>query len=339
MHLLAASSREPHRGDRHIGRGITRLDSLLLGNTSVMRRLRDQVARLAAMDFSVIVHGPTGSGKELVAAALHQLSNRCGDLVAVNTSAIAETMFEDAMFGHVRGAFTGAVGELRGYMAEANHGTLFLDEVSTIGQSIQAKLLRALETKKFRPVGALRDHQSDFRVVSATNVDLEILIERREFREDLAERLSAATIEVPHLADRRDDIPQLVAHFAALATAGSGRFVQFGPDALDLLQQHEWPRNVRQLRHAVERAIALHDRSVIDAAAVSTALSRPGQPPVAPGAALERSRLCVLLDAVGWDTARVALELGVNRATVYRRMTRLGISVPPHAARALGSSR
>lgn len=311
------------------------LETLLLGNTHVMRRLRDQIARLAPMDFAVIIHGPTGAGKELVATALHQLSKRRGDLVAVNTSAIADSMFEDAMFGHARGAFTGAIGELRGHMAEANGGTLFLDEVSTIGRSVQAKLLRALETKTFRPVGAFRDCHSDFRVVSATNLDLEHLIERHAFREDLAERLSAATIDVPALADRREDIPQLVTSFAAAATAGSGRVVRFAPDAMDLLQHHPWPRNVRQLRHAVERAIALHDRPILDAAAVAAALWRPSQrKPAGQQATIERTGLCALLDASGWDTARVATALGVNRATVYRRMRRFGIPVPTRDAAA-----
>lgn len=332
-YLPGARRLDAHITESDRSRGVPGLETGLLGNTHVMRQLREQIARLAPMNFAVIIHGPTGAGKELVAAALHQLSRRRGDFVAVNTSAIAESMFEDAMFGHARGAFTGAIGELRGHMAEANGGTLFLDEVSTIGRSVQAKLLRALETKKFRPVGALRDHYSDFRVVSATNVDLEQLIERHEFREDLAERLSAATIDVPPLADRRDDIPQLVTSFAEAATAGSGRAVQFAPDAMDLLQHHEWPRNVRQLRHAVERAIALHDRPLLDAAAVAAALWRPSQPkPVERRTAIDRTALCTLLEASRWDTARVASELGVNRATVYRRMRRCGIAVSKREA-------
>ncbi len=318
------------RGCRRTAQSI---ETLLLGDTLVMRRLRDQIMRLAPMKFSVMIHGPTGSGKELVAAALHQCSSRNGDLVAVNMSAIAATMFEDAMFGHVRGAFTGATGELRGYMAEANHGTLFLDEISTVGRSEQAKLLRALETKTFRPVGALRDQQSDFRLVSATNVDLELMVERREFRDDLAERLSAATIEVPSLDARREDIPQLVAHFAAASSSRIGQPVQFTPDALDLLQNHAWPRNVRQLRHVIERAIALHDGPVLSAAAIGAVLWRPGQlQPVDRTSAGERTALVSLLEDADGDTARVAVTLGVNRATVYRRMRRLGITAPQREA-------
>lgn len=186
-------------------------------------------------------------------------------------------------------------------------------------------------------MGALRDRQSDFRVVSATNVDLELLVERRDFREDLAERLSAVTIEVPSLAARRDDIPQLVAHFAAAATIGTGRTVQFSADALALLQVQEWPRNVRQLRHVVERAIALHDGPLLGAVAIDSVLWRPGQArPADRAGALARTTLSALLEAASWDTARVAEALGVNRTTVYRRMQRLGITVPTRNASEAG---
>lgn len=309
----------------------------LIGSSEPMKRLRDHIARVAALNIPVLIQGPTGSGKELVAQALHLMSRRRGALVSVNVSAIAEPMFEDAMFGHARGAFTGATGDRIGYIAEAHRGSLFLDEISSLSISAQAKVLRALETKNFRPVGGVRDESSDFRLLTATNLDLDGMVRRGLFREDLAERLECVVIEVPSLAARREDIPALLTHFAANATRSTGRSVRFAADALQVLQSYHWPRNVRELRNVVERAIALHDGPVLDGGSIRTALHRPFLSPTAMNAGLDTERspaarsMMDLLEEYDWDTRLVATALDVNRATVYRRMHRCGLLPRPRA--------
>ena len=172
-------------------------EAQLIGDSTAMHHLRAQITRVASSQIPVLIEGPTGSGKELVAQALHRESERKGPLVAVNVCAIADTMFEDAMFGHVRGAFSGAIGDHTGYLLEAHRGTVFLDEIGSLAIGAQIKLLRALETHEFRPVGARGDRTSDFRLIAATNVPLAKAVSEGAFRADLAFRLSGVVIRVP----------------------------------------------------------------------------------------------------------------------------------------------
>jgi DNA-binding NtrC family response regulator len=304
--------------------------SMLIGSSTAMRQLRALIERVAASSIAVLVEGPTGSGKELVARALHEGSGRRGAFVAVNVCAISETMFEAALFGHVRGAFTGAVQDSRGLVAEANGGTLFLDEIGGLPLASQAKLLRVLESKEFRPVGARSDQRSDFRVVAATNEPLARLVGRGTFRQDLAERLAGFTLTVAALAERRADIPELVACFARAAASAP---VSIPGDAMASLIAHDWPGNVRELRHTVERILLRSaDPGRPTWAEVREALRPLRAQPVptlsvcAEVVSLERRRLEAVLDAHGWDTATVAAAIGVHRATVYRRMQRLGLA-------------
>ena len=373
-------------GDNRLERTLA---TLLIGESRSMRQLRAAILRMGASTLPVLVVGPTGAGKEVVARALHVASRRPGGLVAFNVCAVADALFESAVFGHVRGAFTGAVADSPGYLAEADRGTAFLDEVGALPLAAQAKLLRAVELHEFRPVGAARDRRSDFRVVSATNDDVEQLVRAGRFRADLAERLGGIVLEVPPLAARRDDIPALVAHFVALAAAGARQggspharsphersdamphLAEFSPEALALLQAHAWPRNVRQLRHAVERALAWSPDGFVDAATARAVLPgdalrgdarrsgprcrtsartdafadlsdrgmgvRPNHrieiesvaAPLAVAATeadFQRRRLIEVLRACDGDTGRAATSLGVSRATVYRRMARLGVA-------------
>jgi DNA-binding NtrC family response regulator len=299
-------------------------DDVLIGETPAIRMVRDMVARLASKRIPVLVHGPTGAGKELVAHSLHLRSGRTGNYVPFNVCAIADTMFEDTLFGHTRGAFTGAVAESPGYMAEADGGTLFLDEIGGLGMAQQMKLLRALETGQFRPVGASRDRRSNFRLVSATNEDLPALVDEGRFRADLLHRLSGITLQVPPLRDRRDDIPLLVHHF--LAAAFAGQPVRVSPGAMAALCDHDWPGNVRELRNALERISALVDFPEITATDVALAL----QPATltSPQRSAARDDLLQALEACEWDPQRAARALQVHWTTVYRRMRRYGIVRP-----------
>jgi DNA-binding NtrC family response regulator len=289
-----------------------------------MRQLRALIARVAPTRLPVLIEGPTGSGKELVAAQLHYASGRTGGLVAFNVCAIGETMFEDALFGHVRGAYTGAIGESMGFLREANGGTAFFDEISGLPLPLQAKLLRAIETGVFRPIGAARDSRSDFRPIAATNDDLSDLVRLGRFRADLWHRMSGVVLRVPALVDRIDDIPLLAHHFL-----GAGARVT--DDAMAALMSRAWPGNVRELRQVLE-ASSVFANGAIDAAAIDVAVANraPSTPNTnSPARSLaERSELVAALEGAAWDTSRAASELGIHRATMYRRMKRHGIEIP-----------
>jgi serine/threonine-protein kinase PknK len=301
------------------------IERTIIGESVAVRRLRELIALAAPSRLPVLVQGPTGAGKELVAGALHAASGRPGPLVPFNVCAIGESVFEDALFGHVRGAYTGAVSDTPGLLREAHRGTVFLDEISGLQLSLQAKLLRAVETRAFRPVGATRDVQSDFRVVAATNDRLDLLVAERRFRVDLAHRLSAIVIHVPALVDRLEDVPLLVRHF--LDRAGFAH-TTVTRDAITRLQAHDWPGNVRELEHTVEWAAVLCapvlGKEAVEAALGQRAIDAPA--PVFPS--VERRALEALLERHRWNTLTAARELGIHRATLYRRMKRLRLSVP-----------
>lgn len=303
--------------------------AVLIGDSLPMQRLRDLVAVVAPTKLPVLIQGPTGSGKELVAALLHQLSGRSGVFVPFNVCAVGETMFEDALFGHAKGAYTGAVRESLGYLREANGGTVFLDEVSGLALTLQAKLLRAIETGTFRPIGAARDFVSDFRIIAATNEDIAMLADRGQFRADLHHRLSGLVISVPSLEERLEDVPELADSFARRFRPNHPGF---SAQAIELLQHTKWPGNVRELKHVVEVACAFSEYKV-EATTVRSVLQGRGARQALPVLAIdqgERRELLDLLQRVGWDLAVAAELMGVHRATLYRRMKRLTIR-PPRA--------
>lgn len=305
------------------------IEPMLVGDSAAIREVRVLVGRAAPTSLPVLIQGPTGSGKELVARAVHAASGRRGRFVAVNVCAIAETMFEDALFGHVRGAFTGATSDAPGYLAEADRGTIFLDEIGSLEVGLQGKLLRAIEEGEFRPVGGRDNRKSDFRVVSATNEPLNELIQDGRFRSDLINRLNGLVIRVPPLRERLEDIPLLVDYFLTRA-AGQSSEVTITSDALRMLQCYEWPGNVRELRHMIERAIALADGQVLGREEIMSAIRYGSGSLVfeAPQNSPYRQQLIEALVANGWDTAAAAAHLGVHRATVYRRMHRFGVRMP-----------
>jgi two-component system response regulator HydG len=314
---------------------MTSLPPTLIGESAPMRELRRLITIVAPAKIAVLIEGATGTGKELVAAMLHHESRRDGAFVAFNVCAVGETMFEDALFGHVRGAYTGALGESLGFLREANGGSAFFDEIGGLGAPMQAKLLRALETGVFRPIGASRDAQSDFRTIAATNEHVEDLVSDGRLRGDLAHRLSGVVLYAPTLAERVEDIPMLAEYFA--------RGTRMTPGACRLLQDRAWPGNVRELKQVVDAA-TIFARGTLDADAVSTALAHRSRRTVARAAAAtitiesdtgpdwiiaERARMTRLLDAAAWSAERVASDLGVHRSTLYRRLKRLGITLPP----------
>lgn len=293
---------------------------LLLGESESMRRLRTLLVRIAPAQLPVLIEGPTGSGKELVAKALHLVSGRRGQFVPFNVCAIADTMFEDALFGHVRGAFTGAMSDSAGYLRQAHEGTMFLDEVSGLPLSSQAKLLRAVEIGEFRPVGASKDMKSQFRLVAATNQRLDRLSQAGAFREDLLHRFGKMVVRIPALRDRREDVELLVGHFLGVFSPSAGHY--FSPAAMRIAAEYDWPGNVRELRAVVETVVALATRDRIDVDQVSEVLEHdlPRRATPLLDFALKRT-VDVLIDVNG-DAMLAAERLGVHKSTIYRRVLR-----------------
>lgn len=301
---------------------------LLIGDSHAIRRLRENIAQVAAAQIPILIVGPTGAGKELVARAVHVASKRAGDLVAFNVCAVSDSMFEATLFGHVKGAFTGAVTDAPGYLAEANGGTLFLDEISGLPLSAQAKLLRAIETGIYRPVGASRDRVSGFRVVAATNEELSGRVVTGAFREDLYHRLGGFVLRVPPLYERVPDIRILVQHFLSTQSKST---LRVSDSALALLEQYVWPGNVRELKHAVDRmALIAVDTHVINQAVAKAAIESGRELCVLRESQINRDEarrsLIEVLEQSAWSADRAAELLGVHRATIYRRMRREGIS-------------
>ncbi|MHB8069696.1 MAG: sigma-54-dependent transcriptional regulator [Desulfobaccales bacterium] len=237
----------------------------LVGQSPPMRRLLETIHAIARTNYTVLIRGESGTGKELVARAIHELSPRRNHpLVTVNCPAIPEHLLESELFGHKKGAFTGADTDHRGLFDEADGSSLLLDEIGDIPVSIQTKLLRALQEQEIKPLGAARSHRVDARIMASTNQDLEQKIRERDFREDLFYRLNVVTIRTPALADLREDIPLLVTHFTQMACQEMGiSLKRFSPKALEALMQRSWPGNVRELQNLVRRAVVFCPDSII----------------------------------------------------------------------------
>ena len=241
--------------------------SEIIGSSQVMKQLLALVQRVASSDASVLILGESGTGKELFARAIHHMSPRkSGPFVAINCAAIPDTLLENELFGHEKGAYTGAVGTRVGRVEMADGGTLFLDEIGEISPSVQAKLLRVLQERMFERIGGNRTIEVDLRIVAATNQDLRARVAERRFREDLFFRLSVVPITVPPLRERREDIPLLVEAFLERFRRERARpKLVMAPSAMDALREHAWPGNVRELENCVERATIVRDRDEIEA--------------------------------------------------------------------------
>jgi transcriptional regulator with PAS, ATPase and Fis domain len=241
-----------------------RLDAIV-GRSSAVRRILELAGKIAQSDATVLITGESGTGKELVAHTIHRLSSRSfHPFVPVNCAAIPEELLESELFGHVRGAFTGAITARQGRFQLAHRGTLFLDEIGEMSAKLQAKLLRVLQTRDFEPVGSDRSFQADVRVVAATNRDLARAVKEKRFREDLFYRLNVLPIPLPPLRDRREDIRLLIAHFLNVHAANKGKAVErIEAAALAALESHAWPGNVRELENVIERIVVLNEDGVI----------------------------------------------------------------------------
>ena len=240
---------------------------LVVGYSKAMKTVRELVQRAAPTDSTVIIQGESGVGKELIARALHYGSPRSAKpFIAVNCGALTETLLESELFGHSKGSFTGAVSDKVGLVEVANTGTLFLDEVSEMSPQLQVKVLRLLEEKEYKPVGSVATKRVDVRFITATNKDLEVAIQRNEFRKDLFYRLNVIPIHIPPLRERRDDIPILAEFFLGKYSKDMKRVgKRFAPEVKDAMMRHPWPGNIRELENAVQRAIALSDGDIITA--------------------------------------------------------------------------
>ena len=231
----------------------------IVGSAEAVGHLKDMIAKVAPTSASVLITGPNGSGKELVAQNLYQMSNRSmGPYVEVNCAAIPPELIDSELFGHKKGSFTSAIRDHKGKFEQADGGTIFLDEIGDMSLAAQAKVLRVLQEKKLTPVGGDKEISVDVRVIAATNKNLREEIEKGNFREDLYHRLSVIVIKVPSLEERREDIPELISHFAERIASDSGEPVRsFSPEAVKLLQEKNWPGNIRELRNVVHRLIIL----------------------------------------------------------------------------------
>ena len=298
----------------------------MVGQSASMQEVRRLVRRFAGLAQPVLVHGETGVGKELVALALHRLSGRTGPFVAINCGAIPDSLAESTLFGHVRGAFTGALRDTPGAFARAAGGTLFLDEIGELPRRLQAMLLRALESRTMTPIGAARELSIEARVVTATHRDLESMAQAGDFREDLLHRLRIFEVRVPALRERPSDIAELLRHFCEQASAEHHRPIHVTSAALLAATDLPWPGNVRALRNAVIRAAALSDSGQLSAAD----LLADRRPPRAWRLAETRSHVQdqLLADAVRLHGSirKAATALGIPRSTLGARLQRAALS-------------
>jgi two-component system response regulator HydG len=305
----------------------------LLGESLVMRQLRALIAKVADAPSSVLISGETGTGKELVARAIHESGPRADRaFIAINCAALPEPLLESELFGHARGAFTGAANNRRGLFVEAQDGTIFLDEIGDLPLPLQGKLLRVLQSGEVRAVGSEHTRNVDVRCIAATHKDLSALVEGGLFRQDLFFRLDVLRLPVPPLRDRAEDIPLLVEHFLSKSLARSPQSVLAGfePDALDLLTGCDWPGNVRQLENLVERLVVTASTRLATVPEVERALGpMPSGDPIRRLIThpltlqdLEERYIAGILASVGGSKQRAAEILGVDPSTLYRREKR-----------------
>ena len=308
----------------------------IIGSSSALEAVLEQVERVAPTDSTVIIQGETGTGKELIAHAIHNLSSRCGrPFVRLNCAAIPLDLLESELFGHEKGAFTGAIAQKIGRFELADKGTLFLDEIGDIPPALQPKLLRVLQEQEFERLGSTRTHQVDVRLVAATNRDLEEMVNRGQFRSDLYYRLNVFPVQLPPLRERPEDIPALVTHFVERYGHRMGREIEsIPPETMSALASYQWPGNIRELQNLIERAVILSNDGVLPNPLPPTgtrAIAIASAAPVTTLKDSERTLILRTLEEVSWvigGPKGAAAKLGLKRTTLIHKMQKLGISRP-----------
>lgn len=301
----------------------------MIGNSTKMKNIIETIEQVAPTRTTVMITGESGTGKELVAQAIHQCSGRAGKFVPVHCAALPENLLESELFGHERGAFTGAVEMRKGRFELAAGGTIFLDEIGEIPLHIQVKLLRVLENRAFERIGGTETIVTDARVVAATNRDLRAMVERGEFREDLFYRLNVVSLEIPPLRERRDDIPLLVKHYLDLFTKENGKDIGITEAAMASLCAYSWPGNIRELRNCVERMVVLCRGKMIDIDNVPVDIREGVTPGIAktvlaqPSCDLECNEKILIeraLNECRGNRTKAAEKLGISRRTLHRKL-------------------
>jgi formate hydrogenlyase transcriptional activator len=316
----------------------------IIGNSPALESVLEKVERVAPTDSTVLIQGETGTGKELIAHAIHNVSPRCARaLIKLNCAAIPFDLLESELFGHERGAFTGAIAQKIGRFEMAHQGTLFLDEVGDIPAALQPKLLRVLQEHEFERLGSGRTHRVDVRLVAATNRDLAVMVAQGEFRSDLYYRLNVFPILLPPLRSRREDIPALVEQFINVFSRRMRKQIDYvSPEIIAAFQSYSWPGNVRELENMVERAVILANDGILPNPLPASSLPTTTSPVPATPAKVnphvprtlrdsERALILATLDATGWvigGSKGAAAQLGLKRTTLIDRMKKFGIQRP-----------
>ncbi|MCZ2154383.1 MAG: sigma-54 dependent transcriptional regulator [Bryobacterales bacterium] len=334
----------------------------IIGKNEGMMQVLDLVKQVSSSRSTILITGETGTGKELIAKAIHMNSPRSEHMfIPVNSGSLPPDLLESTLFGHTRGAFTGAIASQKGYFEMANLGSIFFDEIGTIGPEIQSKLLRVMQEKEFIPLGTAEPVKVDVRIMAATNADLKRMVEDGKFREDLYYRLNVINIQIPPLRERRDDIPALVQHFFQKFGEENGKYLdsdgtcrlRFDEEAMGILMEHNWPGNVRELENAVERAVVLSTSEVVPASVLpepvlhssGMAIRRDATGNLAPDASLfevvadyERRVILENLERHAWSQTETAEKLRIPLSTLNQKIKRLNIEIRKKSEHAKSSS-
>lgn len=332
---LYSSLRHERHLNRKLSRTLDRSEKLAtrLGRSRQMRQICDLILDISTSDSNVLIQGESGTGKEVLARTIHEESLRAdGPFVVINCAAYPETLLHSELFGHEKGAFTGAIRRKPGRFEQADGGTIFLDEIGEISLPTQVVLLRVIQERKFERVGGEETLSTDSRIIAATNRDLKQAMSGGSFREDLYWRLKVISLHMPPLRDRREDIPQLVANFVEHYNKKLGKSVRsFSAQAMDLMFSHHWPGNVRELENIVERSMVLAKDEIIGAEELPFELRFQEHPMAASDRTetlngLERDHVCSVLEKCGWNKYRAAKIMGISRSTLYSKMKKHGLA-------------
>lgn len=302
----------------------------LVGKSPVMQEIYKYIGQLSLNKLTVLLQGDSGTGKEMIARVIHESGSKGKPFVAVNCSALMETLLESELFGHVSGAFTGAIRDKKGKFELAGDGTIFLDEISEMSLSVQSKLLRVLQEKEFEKIGGEETLKMNARIITATNKDLEQLVKEGKFREDLYYRLKVFTINVPPLKDRKEDIPLLAMHFIDLVNKEVHKNVKKIPyDVMELIQNHNWVGNVRELENTLRQAVVLCKSDVLDKDSILLSKPKPDHLPNYDYNLsledVEKKHIKYVLDNINWDKKRACQILGISKPTLYSKLEKYNL--------------